>query len=112
MSRATAILLAYGGAEKVFWRYAPLSGAPGAIALQSYANLSRSLGGMRESSGASLPGSDFEVASFRGSGRLAVLTWRKAGGDEALPAVIPGFEGYGLHAWSADTASLKNKIRR
>jgi hypothetical protein len=109
MSRATAILLAYGRADKVFWRYAPLSGAPGAIALQSYANLSRTLGGMRESSGASIPGSDFEVASFRGSGRLAVLTWRKAGGDEALPAVIPGFEGYGLRAWSADTASMKNK---
>lgn len=110
MARATAILLAYGGAEKVFWRYAPLSGAPGAIALQSYANLSRSLGGVRESSGSSQPGSDFEVASFRGSGRLAVLTWRKAGGDEALPVIIPGFEGYSLHAWSADTASMKNKF--
>ena len=110
MSRATAILLAYGGADKVFWRYAPLSGTPGAIALQSYANLASTLGGARESNGASLPGSDFEVASFRGSGRLAVLTWRKAGGDEALPAVIPGFEGYDLRAWSADAASMKNKF--
>jgi gas vesicle protein len=109
MSRATAILLAYGGTDKVFWRYAPLSGVPGAIALQSYANLSRTLGGARESGSTSLPGSDFEVASFRGSGRLVVLTWRKAGGDEALPAVIPGFDGYDLRAWSADAASLKDK---
>ena len=110
MSRATAILLAYGSADKVFWRYAPLSGAPGAIALQSFANLSRSLGGARESSGASLPGSNIETASFRGRGRLAVLAWRKAGGDEALPAVFPGFEGYDLRAWSADAASIKNKF--
>jgi hypothetical protein len=110
IARATAILLASGGAEKVFWRYAPLSGTPGAIALQSYANLSRSLGGMRESSSATQPGSDIEVARFRGSGRQAVLTWRKAGGDEALPMIIPGFEGYGLHAWSADAASMKNKF--
>ena len=109
MSRATAILLAYGGTDKVFWRYAPLSGVPGAIALQSYANLSRTLGGARESGSTSLPGSDFEVASFRGSGRLVVLTWRKAGGDEALPAVIPGFDGYDLRAWSADATSLKDK---
>ena len=110
LSRATAILLASGGAEKVFWRYAPLSSAPGAIALQSFANLSRSLGGAGERSSASQPGSDIEVANFRGSGRLAVLTWRKAGGDETLPVIIPGFEGYGLHAWSADAASLKNKF--
>ncbi len=109
MARATALLSAFGGAEKVFWRYTPLAGAPGAIALQSYANLSRFLGGVRESGGASLAGSDFLVANFRGSGRLAVLTWRSAGGDESLPAVIPGFEGYGLHAWSADTASMKAK---
>jgi gas vesicle protein len=50
------------------------------------------------------------VATFKGGGRLAVLTWRKAGGDEALPVIIPGFDGYGLHAWSADTSSLKNKF--
>lgn len=110
MVRATAIVIAYGGAEKVFWRYTPFSGAPGAIALQSFANLSSSLGGIRESNSDSQPGSDFEVASFRGSGRLAVLAWRKAGGDEALPVIIPGFEGYSLNAWSADAASMKNRF--
>ena len=108
LSRATAILLASGGAEKVFWQYSPLSGAPGAIALQSFANLSRTLGGGASSTASQL-GSDIEVASFRGNGRLAVVTWRKSGGDEALPAIIPGFEGYGLHAWSADAASMKTK---
>lgn len=110
LSRATAILLTSGGAEKVFWRYAPLSSTPGAIALQSYANLSRSLGGAGERSSASKLDSNFEVASFRGRSKLAVLTWRTDGGDEALPVVIPGFEGYDLHAWSADTTSLKNKF--
>jgi len=110
MSRATAILLADGGAEKVFWYYAPLSSVPGVIALQSYANLSRTLSGVGERISITQPGSDIEVVNFKGGGRLAVLTWRKAGGDEALPVVIPGFDGYGLHAWSADTSSLKNKF--
>ncbi len=110
LSRATAILLSAGGAEKVFWRYEPLSSAPGAFALQSYANLSRSLGGDSEITSTNQPGSDTEVVNFRGGGRMAVLTWRKAGGDEAQPVVIPGFEGYGLHAWSVDSSSLKNKL--
>lgn len=110
LSRATAILLASGQAEKVFWRYAPLSGAPGAIALQSYGNLSRSLGGAVERSSISQPDSDAVMSNFRGGGRLVVLTWRKAGGDESLPVIIPGFEGYGLHAWSIDSGSLKTKF--
>ncbi len=110
MARTSAIILAYGSADKVFWRYTPLSGAPGAVALQSFANLNRALGRTHNSDGASQTDSDFETASFKGGGGLVMLTWRKAGGDEALPAVIPGFKGYDLHAWSADAVSMKNKF--
>jgi hypothetical protein len=107
--RATAILMANGGADKVFWRFAPLSGAPGAIAIQSFTNISRSLGGIRESNDITTSDSEFETAGFHGSGKLSILTWRKDGGDEVLPEVIPDLEGYNLRAWSADASSLKDK---
>ncbi len=37
------------------------------------------------------------------------MTWYAQGGEEALPLVIDGVDGYDLHAFSADSASLQNK---
>ncbi|HUV15168.1 MAG TPA: hypothetical protein VMW28_01225, partial [Pelolinea sp.] len=109
MARASAIVLAEGGVDKVFWRYDPQAGAPGAIAMQSFSNLSRTLGGSYENSGAYMADSGIMSIRFRGSGKLSALTWRSTGGDDFIPAVIPGFESYNLHAWSADAASLKSR---
>jgi hypothetical protein len=107
LTRAAAILLADGGADRIFWRYDPLSGVPGAIAMQSFANLSQSLGGSFESNGAYLSNGSLQAKRFRGSGKLTMIAWRPTDGNEFSAAVIPGFEGYQPHAWSADAGSLK-----
>lgn len=107
--RASAILLAEGGADRIFWRYDPVSGVPGAIAMQSFSNLSQSLGGSFESSGASLADGSLQAKRFRGSGKLTMVAWRASGGNEFSAAVIPGFEGYQPHAWSVDAGSLKHR---
>ena len=43
LTRASGLLLAYGGIDKVFWKYQPQSGQPAVIALQSFSNLSKTL---------------------------------------------------------------------
>jgi hypothetical protein len=109
LTRATAILLAEGGADRVFWRYDPLSGSPGVVSMQSFANLSQSLGGSFQSSGASLADGSLQSLRFRGSGKLTIIAWRPSSGNEFSPAVISGFEGYHPYAWSADAGSLKHR---
>ncbi|MBP6086913.1 MAG: hypothetical protein KA449_01755 [Pelolinea sp.] len=106
--RATAILMAEGGVDRVSWRYDPASAAPSLIALQSFSNLSQLLSGSVESSSLSLPDSYLQNMRFRGNGKLITIAWRTSGGDEFTAAVLPGFEGYSPYAWSADTSSLKN----
>jgi len=107
LARATGILLGYGGAHKVFWRYSPEDGLPGAIALQSFANLNRALGGRFEKTAAGLSDPALQALRFRGSGRLTVLAWRSEGGEEALPTVVPDVDGLKIRAYSADAPSLK-----
>ena len=67
------------------------------------------LSGTIQSEKITLPKGNLEAASFRGSGKRTIITWRTSGGEEALPTAIPGFGGFDLHAWSADAASTKNK---
>jgi len=109
LTRATAILLAEGDADRVFWRYDPLAGSPGAAAMQSFANLSQSLGGSVQSSSSLSLENGLQAKSFRGSGKLTTIAWRPASGSEFSAAVIPGFEGYDPYAWSADAGSLKHR---
>lgn len=109
LSRAAAIMLAEGGADRIFWRYDHASGVPGAIALQSFANLSQTLGGSFESGGASLADGSLQTLRFRGSGKLTIIAWRPSSGNDFSASVIPGFEGYHPYAWSVDTGSLKHR---
>ena len=109
LTRATAILMAEGGAERVFWRYDPLSGKPSSIAMQSFANLSQSLGGSFDNHGTVAGGGTLQALRFRGSGKLTIVAWHETGGDQFEPTVVPGFEGYAPYAWSADSESLKNR---
>ena len=109
LTRASAMLLAYGQADQVFWSYHPPAGQPGIIAMQNLANLNTALVNSNMQEGAVPPQDGFETLRFRGSGKLTLLAWRVNGGDEAVPLAIQGLEGYGVRAWSADAASLKNK---
>ena len=109
LTRAAAILLAEGGADRIFWRYDPVSGLPGVIAMQSFANLSQTLGGSFQSSGASQLDGSLRAMRFRGSGKLTVIAWRPSSGNDFSAAVVPGFEGYQPLAWSSDAGSLKQR---
>lgn len=107
LTRASGLLLAYSGADKVFWDYAPESGQPAMIALQSYANLSKTLSadGSNETPNTT---QEFTTLRFRNSGRISILAWRTQGGDEAQPLIIPDVDGYKLYGFSADAESLKS----
>jgi len=107
LTRASTLLLAYGGADKVFWRYAPQASLPGAIALQSYANLSRALGGANLNKTLARFEGQREEVRFRSGGKLALLTWQQAG--EPVPTALADLEGYHMRAFSTDAAGLKNK---
>jgi hypothetical protein len=108
LARASGLYLSFGKADRIFWSFDPLSNTPGLIAMQTYANLSHTLGGRYE--GSSLPsGTDAFALRFRGGGKLSLLAWYAKSGEEALPMVIGGVDGYDLHAFSADSASLKHK---
>jgi hypothetical protein len=106
LTRASGLMLAYGGIDKIFWKYQPQSGQPAVIALQSFSNLSKTL-----SSNANVEtvvdSAEFKTLRFHNNGKLTILTWRVQGGDEAQPEVIPGMEGYQLVAFSSDAESLK-----
>jgi len=106
LTRASGLLLAYGGVDRVFWRYQPQSGQPAVIALQSFANLAKTLSTNASREGAA-GSQEFETLRFRSSGKLSILTWRVQGGDEALPLVISDVAGYKLTAFSSDAESLK-----
>ena len=106
LARASGLLLAYGGVDKIFWHYAPQDGQPAVIALQTFANLSQTLSTNASHDNASAS-ADFKVLRFRKNGRLAILTWRAKGGDEAQALVIPDVAGYKLKAYTSDTDSLK-----
>ena len=108
LARASGLYLSFGKTDRIFWSFDPLSNIPGLIAMQTYANLSHTLGGRYE--GSSLPsGTDAFALRFRGNGKLSMLAWYTQGGEEALPMVIDGVDGYNLHAFSADSVSLKHK---
>ena len=106
LARASGLLLATGGADKVFWDYTPESGRPAVIALQSYANLSKTLSANGESLSAAST-ADFTTLRFRNNGRISILAWRNQGGDEAQALVIPDLDGYKLYGFSTDAESLK-----
>jgi len=106
LARMSGLYMAYSKADRIFWSLDPLSNTPGLIALQTYANLTQILGGQYE--GDSLPTSlDSFVLRFRGSGKISLLAWYAQGGEEALPMVIGGVDGYDLNAFSADSESFK-----
>lgn len=108
LARASAILRAYGSADRVFWDLAPLENTPGLLALQTYANISLPLAGRFE--GSMLPDSrDAFALRFRGGGKVNLLAWYAHGGDQAAPMMISGAQGYEIHAFSADSDSLKNR---
>ena len=108
LARASGLYLSFGKADRIFWSFDPQSNVPGLIATQTYANLSHTLGGRYE--GSSLPsGTEAFALRFRGNGKLSLLAWYSQDGEKALPMVISGVDGYDLHAFSADSASLKNK---
>jgi hypothetical protein len=106
LSRASGLLLAFSGADRVFWDYAPESGQPAVIALQSYANLSKTLS-PNGSSAQLVNSQEFTTLRFRNNGRISILAWRNQGGDEAQALVIPELEGYKLYGFSTDAESLK-----
>jgi hypothetical protein len=108
LARASGLYMAYGKAERIFWSFVPQRNTPGLIAMQTFANLSGSLSGRYD--GSNLPaGTDAFALRFRGSGKLSLLAWFTHGGEEGLPMVIGGVDGYDLHAFSADSASLKTR---
>jgi hypothetical protein len=107
LARASTLLLAYGGAERVWWRFAPQEGLPGAVALQSYANLSRALGGANLNKTLALYEGEREELRFRSGGKLAMVTWRQSG--QPTPTVLADLGGYDVHAYSTDAAALKSK---
>jgi len=104
--RASGLLMAYGGVEKLFWAYQPQIEKPSDIALQSFANLAQSLNPQPESN-ATNGSPDFEILRFQRDGHLNLLTWHMQGGDEALPLIVSQVAGYQLHAFSMDAESLK-----
>jgi hypothetical protein len=106
MTRASGLLLADSGADKVFWNYKPEAGQPAVIALQSYGNLAKTLSanGSQIQLGTS---QEFTALRFRNNGRISLLVWRNQGGDEAQALVIPEVSGYKLYGFSADAESLK-----
>ncbi len=106
LARATGLLLAYSEVDKVFWSYQPQSAVPSAIALQSFANLSKTLS--TSASGDGLSGTqEYETLRFNNAGKLSILTWRVHGGDEAQVRIISDVGGYKLYAYSVDAQSLK-----
>lgn len=107
LARASGILLAYGSAERVFWRFNPPSSQPGTFALQSLANLNGSLAGTVEYTRQSE--NSPHILRFRGNGGLSLLAWRESGGEIAQAAILPDVDGFKLHAFSTDAPSLKNK---
>ena len=108
LARTSGLYLSFGKADRIFWSFDPLSNMPGLIAMQTYANLSHTLGGRYE--GSSLPSStDAFALRFRGNGKLSLLAWYAQDGEKAMPMVISGVDGYNLHAFSADSTSLKHK---
>jgi len=107
LARASTLLLAYGGADKVFWRFAPQKSLPGAIALQSYANLSRVLGAVNLNKTESHFAGQREEVRFRSGGKLALVTWTLEG--SAAPTALADLGGYRVHAYSTDAPGLKNK---
>ena len=109
LTRATALLMAEGGAGRVFWQYDPIKEKPGTIAMQSFANLSQTLSGSFESSSTSPVGGGLQSRRFRGSGRQTVIAWIQDSENDFVATVVPGFEGYSLYAWSADAPSVRNR---
>jgi len=108
LARASALLRAYGGVERVFWRFNPLDNTPGLLALQTYANLTDTLAGRFDGSG--LPESrDAFALRFRGGGKVGMLAWYAHGGEDANAMMINRLEGYEVTAFSADSDSLKTK---
>ncbi len=108
LARASALLRTYGGAERVFWRFAPLENTPGLLALQTYANLSDTLTGRFESNG--LPENlDTFSLRFSSGGKIHLLAWFVQGGDETRVIAVNGLKGYEAVVFSADSDSLKKK---
>ena len=108
LARASGLYLSFGKTDRIFWSFDPLKNVPGLIAMQTYANLSHTLGGKYE--GSNMPSStDAFALRFRGNGKLSLLAWYSQDGEKAMPMVISGIDGYDLHAFSADSLSLKNK---
>ena len=108
LARASGLLRAYGGVARVFWRFDPLGNTPGLLALQTYANLSRTLTGRYDGSG--LPESrDAFALRFRGNGKVSMLAWYAQGRDDASAITISRLEGYEVTAFSADSDSLKTR---
>ncbi len=108
LARASAILLAHSGADKLFWSYQPQNTQPGLIGLQAFANLAQTLSAQnRAVNNPALDAGEFKVLRFRANGSLSILAWRAQGGDEAQALVIPNVGGYDLTAYSVDAESLK-----
>jgi len=106
LARTSALLRAYSGTERVFWRLDPLANTPGLLALQTYANISETLTGRYDGSGPPESRNAFALR-FRGGGKVSMLAWYAQGGQEASAMMINGLEGYEMTAFSADTDSLK-----
>jgi hypothetical protein len=108
LARASGLFLSYGQADRLFWEFDPIQNTPGLVAMQTFANLSHTLGGRFD--GSSMPSSSDNFAlRFRNNGKVSLLAWYAQGGEQVLPMVIDGVDGYDLHAFSADSASIKNK---
>lgn len=109
LMRASGLLLTYGGADRVFWRYDPNNMLPGALALQSFANLNRTLGTASLVSTETAYQGGQEALHFRSSGKLVILTWRSQQGDQPQAATLANLQGYKLQAYSTDADALKAK---
>jgi len=108
LARASALLRAFGSADRVIWSLDPLNNTPGLLALQTYANLSTMISG--RFAGSTLPDSmDAYALRFKGGGRVNLLAWYTQGGLTANAMMINGMEGYAPVAYSADSDSLKPK---
>lgn len=110
LTRASALLLSNGGAERVFLHYDPLNNMPGVLALQSIANLNHTLGkALTDNRNNILSTGTQQVLRFRSGSKLAILTWRSQQGDQPEASTLDDLQGYKLQAYSTDAPALKAK---
>ena len=100
-------LLAATGVSRVLWQ--PAQEGFSLPVQHAFTNLGAAIGAARfENQSTNEDGSQL-VLRFRRGGRSSIVLWRVHGGDAALPAVLQGFQGMRVTAYSVDSQNLSAK---